>query len=106
MVRFTRSPRQLKEPLLRPLFNDMIECDELLETEDQERLPFARRTYFRTSFAYFDGHLHWLRSHVSLWLRRQAKHEQREAKLVLLDDEVFKPGQNGRLASERSRVPF
>lgn len=58
----------VRNPLVGPLFNDMVECSELLEKATDDNVQFARRTYFRSSFAYFEGHLYLLRTHITQWL--------------------------------------
>ena len=58
MVRFGRSDDRIEVPLLDPLFQDMVECEEGLASEGTE---FWRRTYVRCSFAFIEGALYWLR---------------------------------------------
>ena len=67
--RFFRSGQSVAEPLLRPLFDDVIECDELLDRSDNQ---FARRTFVRAAFAFNEGYVYWLKEHVTRWLLEES----------------------------------
>ncbi len=60
MLRFNTSPNQdrLRDARVEPLWDDMIECERLLEREDSQ---FARRTFCRTAYAFLEGALCFLR---------------------------------------------
>ena len=64
-IKFIRSDESINEPLLRPLFDDLVECEELLEKSDTQ---FARRIFVRSAFAFIEGVLYWLKENVSHWL--------------------------------------
>jgi hypothetical protein len=110
MVRFARgsSDEEIIDPFLRPLFNDMVQSEELLDSASVSQLQFARRTYFRTSFAFLDGHLYWLKNHVIQWVMADSRRRGRleVPKLTLLDDRTYKPDQTGRIVNEPNRIPF
>jgi len=106
-TRFQRTDddEEISEPLLRPLFNDLIDCDDLLDRKDT---PFARRTYVRCSLAFIEGHLYWLKETVRCWLIAHASYlrDVDVNRLVVLQDDLPKPGNTGKLTLEPSRLPF
>ena len=104
-TRFVRSDEEIREPLLRPLFNDLIEAEELL---DQSDTAFARRIYVRCSIAFIEGHLYWLKENVRQWLLSHAAQPEDVDvdRLVLLQDTFPHPGHTGKLESEPARLPF
>lgn len=108
-MRHTRFQRdgdeEITEPLLSPLFNDLVDCGNLLDREDT---PFARRTYVRCSFAFIEGHIYWLKDTVRCWLVAHAS-SPRDVdvnRLAMLQDNLSKPGRTGKLESEPLRLPF
>jgi hypothetical protein len=104
-VRFGRSEESLTEPLLRPLFDDMVECEELLDRSDTQ---FARRTFVRAAFAFNEGYLYWLKGNVVQWLLGKGSRTGNieATKLLLLSDDVYRPNRQGKIQSEPNRIPF
>jgi hypothetical protein len=96
------------DPLLDPLYQDMVQSEKLLDLSTRESLAFARRTFFRTSFAFIEGYLHWLKGSVSKfvlmhWSKRQVL---QVTKLVLLEDQNYRVDKVGKIFSEPVRIPF
>jgi len=107
MVRFDTSPNQeqIEEPRLRPLYNDMVECERLLESEDSQ---FARRTFCRAAFAFIEGQVHWLRG-IAMHLVAGQGIRAGTIELSLISaliDETPRVERNGKLKMEQSRTPF
>lgn len=105
MVRFVRSDMQLDEPLLAPLFDDVVKCEELLEEADSQ---FAKRAFVRASFAWHEGALHWFKKIVSQWLisGMGKTGDLNVSAFLLLQDEFHRPNRQGKIESERNRIPF
>ncbi len=102
---FEHGEQPLKLPLLRPLFEDMCECEELLFTKDTQ---FARRVYVRSGFAYIEGFLYWLKESIQQWLIADASDTLNfeNTRYHLLLDNSFKPDRKGRIRPEPNRMPF
>jgi hypothetical protein len=98
---------QLDQPLLRPLFNDMVVSAKLIN-ESADGASFARRTFVRATFAFLEGQLYWLKEAVQNWLLARAwqTHQLEMTKLMLLDDQTYRPDRTGKIVSEASRIPF
>ena len=103
--RFVRSDTEVTEPLLRPLFNDLLDCEDLLDKGDTQ---FARRTFVRASFAFIEANLHWLREQISNRLAIASLSERKTdvAKLSLLFEIAPKPDRQGRMICQTVRLPF
>jgi hypothetical protein len=103
--RISPTDEKVNEPLLDPLFQDMVQCSNLLDESDT---PFARRAYVRTTFAYFEGFVYWLKGVVTTWVLGMGKrrNEVNLTALYLLSDETLRPNRQGKLESEPNRLPF
>ena len=110
MVRFARSEGDdvIKVPLLRPFFEDMVECEELLDRSTGDEISFARRMYVRSFFAYLEVHIRWLSRNAEQWLLTSGSETRAVeiTKLVLLSDDAFRPDVTGKLVAEANRIPF
>lgn len=96
----------VNEPLLEPLFRDMVGCEELLERSDTQ---FARRTYIRSAFAFIEGHLYWLKriAREAVLQKGWRDNNVEIAKLTLLDDQTFKPNTQGKVEQTgQNAIPF
>jgi hypothetical protein len=106
-IKFTRSDEELAQPLLRPLYNDLIECEELLSRADTQ---FARRTFVRASFAFIEGYIYWLKEEVFKWLINLELKKDfiniNITAITLLQDAVFYPNKQGKIEQEPNRLPF
>jgi hypothetical protein len=106
-IRFSRGANSetVKVPLLAPLFDDFVECDEQLERSDTQ---FARRSYVRTVFALNEGFLYWFKQEVAEWLLDKGldRDNVMMAKLFLLSDESYRITDKGKIRSQKNRVPF
>jgi hypothetical protein len=103
--RFTRSDESVAIPLLRPLFDDVVECEELLDRSDSQ---FGRRALVRAAFAFNEGYVYWLKEQVAQWLLGKGWRAKNIeiTKLLLLSDEIYRPNRQGKIESEPSRIPF
>lgn len=103
--RFTRSEVSVSIPLLGPLFDDVVECEELLERSDTQ---FARRALVRAAFAFNEGYVYWLKGKVTQWLLGKScvTGNIEIAKILLLSDDSYRPNRQGRIESEPNRIPF
>lgn len=103
--RFTRGEEQFAVPLLRPLFDDMVECEELLDRSDTQ---FVRRALVRAAFAFNEGFVYWLKEQVAQWVQNKGWRENKFefARLLLLSDETYRPNRQGKIESEPNRIPF
>jgi hypothetical protein len=104
-LRFVRSEKEVENPLLRPLFNDMIECEEMFDRADT---PFVRRSFVRSSFAFIEAHLYWLKDQVIAWLLSAGWEANRieVSKLMVLFDSAYRPNKQGIMEAEAKRTPF
>jgi hypothetical protein len=104
-IRFTRSEGELADPLLRPLFDDLVQCEELLSRSDTQ---FARRAFVRAAFAFNEGFLYWLKGRVLQWLLGKGWQTGtlEISKIGLLGDDLFRPNGQGRIEAEPNRLPF
>ena len=102
---FQRSEEEITEPLLRPLFNDLLDCEDLLAKADTQ---FARRTFFRASFAFIEAQLYWFRTLIAQRIAHDNLLERRAdvTTLALLFDAYGRPDKRGRVRLESNRVPF
>lgn len=102
---FGRGEEPIKDPLLRPLFEDVCDCEDLLFKLDTQ---FARRVFVRSGFAFIEGFLYWLKESIQRWLIADASHglDFEMTRYHLLLDNTFKPDRKGRLRSEPNRIPF
>ena len=100
-VRATRSEGQLDIPLLRPLFDDLVEVEELLKRTDTQ---FARRMFVRTAFAFTEAFLFWFRQTVEeLLIASCSKSKPLEVtKLVLLSEIIHAPMATASLNPRRT----
>jgi len=103
--RFTRSDEAVAVPLLRPLFDDVVECEELLDRSDTQ---FARRALVRAAFAFNEGYVYWLKEQVTQWLlgKGWTTNKIEITKLLLLSDDTYRPNRQGNIESEPNRIPF
>jgi hypothetical protein len=87
------------------LFDDVAECEELLDRSDTQ---FARRAFVRAAFAFDEGYLYWLKERVAQWLLGKGwlPNIIEITKLVLLSDETYRPNQQGKVEWEPNRIPF
>ena len=95
-IKFVRSEEILSDPLVRPLFDDMVECEELLERSDSQ---FARRSYIRSAFAFIEADLYSLKGIARGLLLQKSRLDGRVdfAKLLLLSDQAYRVGENGKV---------
>jgi hypothetical protein len=102
---FARSETDLEIPLLAPLFSDLVACEEWLAKSDSQ---FARRTFVRASFAFHEAIIYWLKSLVIDGLASRAlKSGNIEiTKLMLLQDNSYRPNKRGKIDSDANRVPL
>jgi len=100
-----RQAGSIGNPLLDPLYRDMVECERLLENSDCQ---FARRTFVRASFAFLEGQLHWFRNFVFEIAVRDsvASGSLNVSKLAALLDIAYRPNHTGVAQPEQTRVPF
>ncbi len=103
--RFTRSGESVSIPLLSPLFEDVVECEELLERSDTQ---FARRALVRAAFAFNEGYVYWLKGKVTQWLLEKScdTGNSEIAKILLLSDDSYRPNRQGKIESEPNRISF
>jgi hypothetical protein len=103
--RFARSDDSVAIPLLGPLFDDVVECEELLDRTDTQ---FARRALVRAAFAFNEGYVYWLKEQVTQWLLGKGwrTNNIETSKLLLLSDEAYRPNRQGKIESEPNRIPF
>jgi hypothetical protein len=104
-IRATRSEVQLDIPLMAPLFEDLVECEELLNRADTQ---FARRTFVRAAFAFTEAFSFWFRQTVEeLLIAGCSKSKPLEVtKLELLSEVIRAPDGNGKLEPTKNRIPF
>jgi hypothetical protein len=106
-VKFTKGDEELAHPLLRPLYDDLIKCEELLSTEDTQ---FARRAFVRSSFAFIEGYIYWLKREVFKWLTNPDLKNDfvniNITAITLLQDTIFYPSKQGKIKQEPNRLPF
>ena len=104
-ISFGRSNEQIQEPLLRPLFNDLVECEELLKNLDSE---FARRTYIRSSFAFIDSTIFWFRGARLTGLLKESLPVtvDKARAIALLSEELGRVEPTGKIGLEPNRIPF
>jgi len=107
MVRFDISYGQekIENPLIRPLWNDMVECERLFETNDSQ---FARRTFYRSGFAFIEAQMYWLKD---IALNAVIGNYIREGNINVslasaLLDESPTISKTGKLSLEPNRIPF
>jgi len=102
-VKATRSKQKLNDPLLGPLWEDLVECDELLDRADT---GFARRTYVRASFAFIEAHAYVLRSTARELLLDEwrTKDQIRLSHLTVLEDHTHRVGPTGDLRPEKAKL--
>jgi len=103
--KFTRTDGAVAIPLLRPLFDDLVECEELLDRSDTQ---FARRSFVRSAFAFNEGYVYWLKGVVTKWLLAKGwrTNNIEMTKLLLLSDETYRPNRQGIIESDPNRLPF
>lgn len=103
--KFARGDESVAIPLLRPLFDDVVECEELLDRSDTQ---FARRALVRAVFAFNEGYLYWLKGVVfQLLLDKSMRSDKTEiAKLLLLWDYTYTPDSVGKIKPVPNRIPF
>jgi hypothetical protein len=104
-VSVARGEGSLDEPLLRPLLDDLVECEELLQRADTQ---FARRTFIRSLFAFNEGFLYWLKENVRQWLLDKGWRTNtiQVSKLELLADSSYRVNRVGKMESEPTRIPY
>jgi hypothetical protein len=104
-IRAKRSNERLNIPLLAPLFDDLVECEELIDRGDTQ---FSRRTYVRASFAFTEAFVFWLRGIVAQKLSASvgSLDSIMAAKIILLSEQSHFPDRNGKLESRENRVPW
>ena len=104
-TRFQRSEEDVQDPLLAPLFNDMVDCEDLFDRSDTQ---FVRRTFVRCSFAFIEGHINWLRTHLIQWLSGNSTQplDLLAVTLTLLRDDNPRPDKQGKLSNDSNRLPF
>jgi hypothetical protein len=102
--KFVGSGDEILVPLLAPLFNDVVKCEELLERSDTQ---FARRTLVRAAFAFNEGLIYWFKSLVQQGMLADLTNEGLNIqKYILLDDQLPKIGPQGKIEYQESRIPF
>jgi len=103
--RFVRRAESVGPGLLTPLHDDVVECEELLDHSDTQ---FVRRALVRALFAFNEGYLYWLKAHVSKWIlvTGWSKGKIPIIKLLLLEDNAYRPSRQGKVESEPNRFPF
>ena len=106
-VKFIREAEKLNQPLLCPLYEDLVECEELLARRDT---PFLRRTFVRASFAFIEGYIYWLKEEVLKWLSNPKLDGHyiniNMTAIALLQDTSFYPDKQGKMKEEPTRIPF
>ena len=101
--RFARGDKPTEIPLLGPLFDDLVECEGLLDSGTQ----FACRTFIRAAFAFNEGYLNWLRRRVAQWWRDKTCTKDSEIiGLFLLGDRAYSPNRQGKVEPQRNCMPF
>lgn len=105
MVRFTRSSEQVEDPLIAPLFDDLVELEETIQRQDSQ---FARRALIRAAFAFIEGYMYSLREPVfrAIAARNFQTNRFEITKLSLLLDATGRVDDKGRIKSEPNRMPF
>jgi len=104
-VWFARDDTNVGIPLLNPLFSDLVECEELLVKSDSQ---FARRTFVRASFAFHEAFIYWLKDLVFKRLAMNALQcgSIEITKLMLLQDDSYRPNKQGKIELEPNRIPL
>jgi hypothetical protein len=104
-IRFQRCDGEVNDPLLRPLFNDLLDCEDMFAKSDSQ---FVRRSFVRSSFAFIEGQLNWLRVQLIQWLTARPPQGivSFAATLTLLQEEVPRPDRRGKLSNDSNRLPF
>ena len=107
MVRFDTSAgqEQVDDPLLRPVYEDMVECERMIDKNDSQ---FTRRTFYRAAFAYIDANVYWLKSiALDLVVGRGSQTNNLNVSLVsaLLKD-ATRVGKTGKIKLEPNKIPF
>jgi hypothetical protein len=103
--RFLKSNEEVHDPLLRPLFDDIAEYEQLLDRSDTQ---FARRAFVRAAFAFNEGYLYWLKGALlnQVFGTAQRTGNIDVTKIALLSDKTYKVDANGRIKAEQNRMPF
>lgn len=107
MVHFDTSENQepVKDPTLRPLWDDMVECERMLKKEDSQ---FARRTFCRAAFAFIEGQTCVFRG-LAVKMVLNSGWSSREVDMPLVSallEQSPRVGKNGKVTIERAKVPF
>jgi len=107
MVRFDSSPDQepIKEPLLRPTHQDVVECERLLEENETQ---FARRTFCRASFAFIETVVHWLKTLArnTVIAKGMEANSLNVSLISALLDQTARVERTGRIRLEPNMIPF
>lgn len=103
--RFVRSDVKFVEPLLAPLFYDLVQCEDLLDERDTQ---FARRTFVRALFAFLEAQIYWFRNSLAHCIAHDnlLQDSVDVTKLALLFDAYGQPDKQGRVRVESTRMPF
>jgi hypothetical protein len=101
---FVRGDEKILIPLLGPLFEDVVECEELLEKSDTQ---FARRAFVRAAFAFNEGLIYWFKGIVQelMFANAGTKGLNIDA-LFFLDDRKPRLNQRGKIEHDDNRVSF
>jgi hypothetical protein len=102
--RFAGDGDEIIVPLLAPLFNDVVKCEELLEKSDTQ---FARRTLVRAAFAFNEELIYWFKASVQQGLLADVTNGGLNIeKYLLLGDRKAKLSSTGKIELEDNRISF
>ncbi len=91
---------------MRPLWQDMVECERLLQKADTQ---FARRVFCRSAFAFIEGQIYWLNGIALNAVVNRDFAKERSINVTLasaLVDDAPRVGKTGKIALEPNRIPF
>lgn len=102
----SRDQEEVKTPLVRPLFNDMVACERLLQETDTQ---FARRVFFRCAFAFIEGTIYWLQGIALTAALNHNLANGRSINVTLVSaliDDTPRVGKTGKITLDPNRIPF